>query len=430
MTGTPRRSRTRSFGLDALRPAEGPIGLDWLIRLRWVAMIAQVLTVAFALPMLHAPIVTVPLLTLVVLVLAAANVVATNVRDQEVDADHRLLTHLAIDVIALSAFFELAGGGENPFTSLFLIHVAMGAIVLSPRRAVTLGGIVVGCYAVVSLVHLPLHWEAHPIDESTLRQGGQLLAFCLTVAAVGTFALGLAQSLRDHRQQLLVARDQTARTDRLRSVGTLAAGAAHELNTPLSTIQMRVSRLMRRHGDVSKADLDVIREQLDRCKRVVEQLLVGAGDPSASGLDRTVLAELVVDAVDLWQHGSDAEVTLVDESGGAQADVPRVAFTLGLINLLENAREAQTESGVTARLRVSLVRDKGAVKVEVADQGIGLPSAADQVGEPFFTTKDSGTGLGVYVARAVAEGSGGGLTYRANDTAGTVASWWFPIAAG
>lgn len=423
-----RKVRPRSFRLDALRPAEGPIGLDWVIRLRWVAIVAQVVTVGFALPMLHAPLATVPLLLVVVCTLAVANLVAAKDLALQRSSEERLLVHLAIDVLALTAFFELAGGGGNPFVSLYLIHVAMGAILLSPPRALQLGALVVACFATVSLVHLPLDWAQHPVDEPLLRRAGNLLAFAITVFAVLGFVLGLAAALREHRQQLLSARDHAARTDRLRSVGTLAAGAAHELNTPLSTIQMRVSRLSRRHTDaVTQADLEVIRGQVERCKRVVEQLLVGAGDPSASGLDRVVLAELVVDAVDLWQHGSGVEVELKDSSAGAESDVPRFAFTHGLTNLLENAREAQAEVGSTTAIRVSVVRDADRVRVEVADQGTGLPAEHDQVGEPFFTTKDSGTGLGVYVARAVAEGSDGGLEYRPNSPAGTVASWWFPV---
>jgi two-component system sensor histidine kinase RegB len=426
---TLRRVRPRSFRLDALRLDEGPIGLDWLIRLRWVAIVAQVVTVGFALPMLHAPAVTVPLLVAVATALAIANVDAARKLGLQLGNEERLQVQLAIDILALTALFELTGGATNPFVSLYLIHVAMGAILLRPARAVQLGALVTVCFALVSVVHLPLAWADHPVDEAALRRAGHLIAFTITVFSVLGFVLGLAEALRTHRQQLLTRRDHTARTDRLRSVGTLAAGAAHELNTPLSTIQMRVSRLARRHAEpATQADVEVVRAQVDRCKKVVEQLLVGAGDPSASGLDRVALAELVIDAVDLWQHGAGVEVGLSDEADGAEVEVPRIAFVHGLINLLQNALEAQAEIGASHAIGVRLGRDGPRTFVEVTDRGVGLPPEQNQLGEPFFTTKDSGTGLGVYVARAVAEGSGGGLTYRANEPSGTVATWWFPVA--
>ena len=107
-------------------------------------------------------------------------------------------------------------------------------------------------------------------------------------------------------------------------------------------------------------------------------------------------------------------------------EVPRIAFAQALTNLLENAREAQQAVGSKAPIRVHLTRKSGMGVVEITDRGIGLPNQKDQVGEPFFTTKTTGTGLGVYVARAVAQGAGGGLGYDSPKNRMTVARGWFP----
>jgi C4-dicarboxylate-specific signal transduction histidine kinase len=106
-------------------------------------------------------------------------------------------------------------------------------------------------------------------------------------------------------------------------------------------------------------------------------------------------------------------------------ELPNVAFTQAFINLLENAREAQEEVAAPDPLEVEVRRVGEFGVVAIRDRGPGLPSEGDRVGEPFFTTKATGTGLGVFVARALADGAGGGLDYvRVDDR--TIARWYFP----
>jgi len=267
------------------------------------------------------------------------------------------------------------------------------------------------------------------LGPHALTNLGQGVAFTITTLSIAVFILGLAESLRERKRQVLQARDRTARTDRLRSVGTLAAGAAHELNTPLSTIGLRLRRVARRHTDEATIqDVGAIRGQLDRCTEIVEQLLVGAGDPSASELVRRPLAELVEEALSMWTHGTGLDIAFEDHSNGLEIEIPRVAFTQALTNLLENARQAQDTVNCTDPLEIHLTREGHCGVVQLRDHGCGLPTEPDRIGEPFFTTKADGTGLGVFVARAVADGAGGGLGYFEKKGAFTEARWWFPEA--
>ncbi len=423
------RVRPVTWELPGIDNEEGVIWLGWIIRLRWVAIVAQLVTVSLTYRLLDSPGTTLPILGGVMGGLALANGLATRAAPRiRPFPREALLAHLSLDVVALTAFFGLAGGQDNPFTALYLIHVAMGALMLPARLAVALSGLVLACYVLILSVHLPLHLDRHLLTEAALTHLGRLISFAITVISVTGFVTGLTRSLRANKQQLLDARERTARVDRLRAVGTLAAGAAHELNTPLGTIGLRIRRVGRRHGDPdTEADLGVIRTQLDRCKAVVDQLLVGAGDPSASGLERRSLALLVREAIGLWAKGSSIPVELTDASDGLAIEVPRIAFGQALINLLENAREAQTERGSNQAIAVRVGREGTHGVVEILDRGIGLPADPARVGDPFFTTKDTGTGLGVFVARAVADGAGGGLSYLSReDGPGTIARWWFP----
>lgn len=417
-------------GAWLLAPAgqdEGFVWLTWLVRLRWVAIFAQLVTLSFTFSLLDTPILLLPMGGGIA-GLAIANVVAIRTLStaEPVGAGH-LLSQLLLDVGVLTVFFLLAGGPANPFTALYLVHIAMGAVMLAPRHAAVLTIAVVACHTLLFVGYLPVHLDRHSIPEETLRHLGHAVSFTITSTSVAVFVVGLASTLRRRKLQLLDARDRTARTDRLRSVGTLAAGAAHELNTPLSTIGLRLRRVGRRHqDDDTRKDVQAIGDQLQRCKRVVDQLLIGAGDPSASDIERRALAELCTEAVDLWSKGATLAVDVIDESTGAEVELPRIAFVQALINLLENAREAQEAADCFDRLQLRVLSESGQCIVELADRGCGLPEAADQVGEPFFTTKSTGTGLGVFVARAVADGVGGGLRYRPQVGGGTIARWWFP----
>lgn len=425
---TERSRRSSLWPILDVGEDEHMLWLRWLVRLRWVAIVAQIVTLSFAFTVFASPWVAAPLIG-VILVLALVNLWAMRSLGTPTTIDQTsLITHLGVDVVALTAFFALGGGPENPFTILYVIHVAFAAIMLRPRLAAALTTLVLACYGLLHVHSMPLDLEQHVLPEGTLVVLGRVLAFTIASVSVAFFVSSLSATLRRRSTELLEARDRTARTDRLRSVGTLAAGAAHELNTPLSTIGLRVRRVARRLPDDAdtQKDLDVVRAQLERCKLVVEQLLVGAGDPSAGGFVRVPLAELVHETVGLWSKGSDIGVDVEDASDGLEVELPRVAFSQALINLLQNAREAQEAAGRGDAIRISVERDGRMGVVRIRDRGCGLPPAADRVGEPFFTTKSQGTGLGVFVARAVADGAGGGLSYRPGEGGGTEARWWFP----
>ena len=410
---------------------EGSMWLAWLIRLRWVAIVGQAVTLSFAIGVLDSPFYTVPALSMMIAGLGAFNLLSI----QRLQANTRvsqevLLFQLIVDVLVLTSFFVAAGGPENPFIVLYMIHISMGAVILRPSAAMAILAVVVGSYEFLHLFHLPLHPERHALEADTLMSVGQSIGFSVTALSLGLFVLGMSRSLRQQRQTLIDARERTARIDRLRTVGTLAAGAAHELNTPLSTVIMRTRRVGRRHDDdATRRDLGVVATQLQRCVDIVQRLLFGAGDPSAGDIVRAPLADLVENTLTLWCRGTEASVVR-GRTEEVWVELPRVSFSQALTNLLENAREAQEEQGVTAPLEVHVLRvQRDGVPfgvVEIYDQGRGLPSSdSDRVGEPFFTTKPTGTGLGVFVARQVADAVGGGLTYQRVGTR-TLTSWWFP----
>lgn len=404
---------------------EGSMWLAWLVRLRWVAIVAQIVTVSFTFGVLDRPAIVLPGMAFAIGALGIANIWAVRqLHEHAPIGQGALLSQLLLDVFILTGFFMAAGGASNPFVLVYLIHVGMAAVMLETRQAIALMSVVIVSNVALHFWNLPLHPERHELGARWLMAIGETAAFTVTVLSVGGFVAGTGRSLRHQKQRLIEARDRTAQTDRLRAVGTLAAGAAHELNTPLSTIGLRLRRVARRHDDADTvADLEVMRSQLERCTEIVEQLLVGAGDPSSSGIERGSLQEIVRRGVHLWSLGSHLDVKLVLQEDDIAVELPGVAFLQALTNLLENAREAQEEAGVVDPLEVQIRREGRYGVVRILDRGHGLPPDVDRIGEPFFTTKSAGTGLGVFVATAVANGAGGGLSY-AREEGRTVARWY------
>ena len=400
--------------------------LAWIIRLRWVAIGTQALTLSLTFAVIDTPSQVIPLLALAVVVLLVVNALSLRrLWSPEPVRREQLLMQLLLDVGELTLFFLCAGGATNPFVMLYLVHVAMAAVMLDGQAA----GVVVAVVAIANLaLHLgglPLHLDRHVLAAETLLRFGQVTAFTVTAVSIGAFVIGMSATLRRNKQRLMEARERSHRNDRLRAIGTLAAGAAHELNTPLSTVGLRLRRIARRHQDGDTVrDLDVATTQVARCAAIVDNLLVGAGDPTARGMEQVDLNVLVGQTVRMWEKSSTVPAVFTPFSRPVALDLPPIAFMQALINLLENAREAQGEvaDATPIDVRIDRAGDHGIIRV--VDHGPGMADHADRVGDPFFTTKATGTGLGVFVARAVAEGAGGGLRYDRHQDA-THAVWWF-----
>jgi two-component system sensor histidine kinase RegB len=410
-----------------MRPGEtvesaARINLRWIVRLRWGAVAGQVITILVAGRFLLRPL---PLQTML-MVCAALTVVNLGVQlwlsRGGRPTDRSCGLNLLADIAALTALLALSGGGENPFALLFLVHITIAAVTLPARWSIFLAAASVLAFS--SLMLLPAHELVLRGEQAAIDVRARWIAFCVAAAFICTFSLRMSEALRRRGTELDRARSDAEAAERLAALGTLAAGTAHELNTPLGTIAILAGELAAQLDGDRRQEAEAIRGQVRRCKEIIGGMLAPRGGDDFEEPKEFELAPVLEATLSRWQEGRPGprpQLNIDPKAMRARARLPVHAFERAVANLLDNAAEA-TEGKSGRSVRVSLARSGEELRLTVADNGVGIPEPLlRRIGEPFFTTKEPGrgTGLGLYLARNVVERQGGEMRVESNEGAGT-----------
>ncbi len=416
------------------------INLSWLIKLRWGAVVGQALMIllvdralGFALPLLA--------LLAIVAVEAASNaaLVVWSRRAHAVPAA-ALGAIMMADVGFLTGLLSLSGGPFNPFSFLYLVNIALAAVVLPPAWTWTLVALSLLCFGGLFAGHpaLPSHTPVAHQEHLWMHVQGMWVAFAVAAAFIVYFIQRVTRALAARDAELAAARQLTARHERLASLATLAAGAAHELSTPLSTIAVVAKELERQltRGAADAhtiADARLIRAQVERCRQVLVSMAADAGESAGEAIRAATVGELL-DAATEGLGNAGAITVAVDEAARVRPmRVPPRAVAQALRGVLKNARQASADEAPVA---VSVTLADATCRIEVRDRGRGMaPDVLARAGEPFFTTKpsagaDHGMGLGLFLTRTVLERVGGRLELRSAPGQGTTATLVLPLDAG
>ena len=408
------------FGFPQSHPRRN-VRLDTLVRLRWLAIIGQstaVLVVYYGLEF------ALPLSACMgVIVVAAWLNVALRLRfhsTQRLEPD-RAAWLLAFDIAELAVLLFLTGGLQNPFAFLFLGPVLLSATALPPRFTVMLGGFAVACATMLVFVHYPLPWDPDdPLRLPPIYMMGVWLSILLAIGFIGVYAWQITEELRQLSDALAATELVLAREQHLSQLDGLAAAAAHELGTPLSTISVIAKELENAiaanapHGD----DVRLLREQATRCRDILAKLT----ELSASGgepFERMTLPALLEEVVAPHRNfGVAIDVATHAEHGSQPVGARNPAILYGLGNLLENAVDFARE-----RVGVQAMWDDSSLEITITDDGPGFaPEIMDRIGEPYVTSRrrsraDSdeeprGLGLGFFIAKTLLERSGAMLSFE------------------
>lgn len=408
-----------------LTHGESRLRLQTIVRLRWFAILGQLVTVCFIWFFLDFPLPVGYCLAFIALS-AWLNVFLTI----RFPARHRLGTPfataiLAYDIFQLAALLYLTGGIENPFSMLMVAPVTVSAATLPPRHTILLGLIAGSIAAVLVFEYLPLPWyRGANLDLPMVYKLGMLAAVIASMTFLALYAWRLAKESREMSAALAATEFVLAREQKLHALDELAAAAAHELGTPLSTIAV-VAKELEREAAANPPlaeDLALLRSQAQRCREILQKLSArGAGADPLIG--NVTVRELIEEAASPYRLLGRTIAIAAGAAPGAPGDAAREpvgqrtpGMIYGLANIIENAVEFAAE-----RVEISAAWNGDAVSIVIADDGPGFPpELMDTLGEPYVTKrglatqtrmgKTSGLGLGFFIAKTLLERSGAAVS--------------------
>jgi two-component system, sensor histidine kinase RegB len=413
------------------------IRLSWLLRLRWGGAVGQTLAILAARWLVRIDLPVAILLSLVCFEVVE-NVLLELWMQRVRTVPHAVIAAtMFLDAVLLTALLALSGGYSNPFSTIYLVNVALAVVLLDPPWAwAMLGASLVLFGSLFGLAHVAGLGPFSTLDNQdvmALHMQGMWVAFVVAAAFIVYVMQRVQVSLTRAQQALAEERSLSARKDKVASLATLAAGAAHELSTPLSTIAVVVKELQRsaeKNGSPESAiqDFALIREQVERCRDILHHMSAQAGENAGEPFLQVPLVQWVVDTLEYLPGRGRIDVQAKVDLEAYAVSGPPKSITRALRSLLKNALQASPESS-RVLLQISLEGDF--VVAQVVDRGCGMPGEIlSRAGEPFFTTKvpGEGMGLGLFLTQTLAEQLGGGLELRSTPGSGTTASLKLPLA--
>lgn len=420
------------------------VNASWLIKLRWVAVVGQIVTIAFVISVLKIKIDTVWALGVVIGLTAFSNLVLSLllVRWSRADSRRRITWDvilgvvMVMDMLSLTALLFATGGPTNPFCLFFFVNLSLCALILRPRWAWGLNLLSIACYAILLVDFHPIEgislgYEIAPIRERrfpSLLQYGMVSAFGTCSTVIVYFMTRLTAELREQQREVRRAQVRQARSEKLEALGTLAAGTAHELATPLSTIAVvarDVERAFDEHppdfpgAEEVVEDIHLIRSQLDRCRGILDRMASHSGQSVGESIKSWLVTELVDDILLELPERDRVRVQLHSQVAGARITAPRVRLSQAIRGLLQNAIDADDSDGT---IEMNVEPETQFWRWTIRDFGTGMSrDILERLSEPFFTTKQpgKGMGLGVFLAQNVIKRLGGRIEFDSTLNSGT-----------
>ncbi|QPC94710.1 ATP-binding protein [Mesorhizobium sp. INR15] len=403
-----------------------------LIQLRWIAVAGQVVTILVVHYLLGIDLPLIPM-AVVILLLVGLNIASLRRHSsQDAVTNTELFLGLLLDVAALTVQLYLSGGASNPFVSLYLLQVILGAVLLETWSVWALVLITSACFVALTTFYRAIDLPpTHGAGLFNLHIQGMFICFVLAATLLVLFITRVQHNLRTRDAHLADLRQQSVEEHHIVRMGLLASGAAHELGTPLATLSVILNDWQRM--PVLKADPELAQEilemqgQLDRCKKIVSGILMSSGELRGEGTIRTTVGAFWAELVEEWKSTRLPQgFEYTNRFGSNQEIVSDPALKQVMFNVLDNALEASPHW-----VGLTISHHAGNLGVEVVDAGPGFEKAMlAEFGKPYTSTKNRpGSGLGLFLVVNVIRKLGGAVTVRNRSEGGASVTLRLPLTA-
>jgi len=401
-----------------------------LVNLRNLAVTGQVLTLLAVWNILDLALNWLPML-LTIATLATINLFTMwRLSSSKPVSNIELFVQLSIDVFALSILLYYGGGSTNPFVSLYLLPLVIAAATLPARYTWSMAALTTACYSGLMVYYIPLPQSHHEHTSDSAFNAhvmGMWLGFVISAMVVAYFVVKMAQAVRSRDETLARVREEVLRNERIVALGTQAAGAAHEMGTPLATMAVVIGELQHDLTDASpdmRESLTILDEQVRGCKRILDKIMLNARD--SGNTTQQSVDELMAEVLDEWQLLRPTAQYIYRKQGVGESPQLNVDVTLraALMNVLNNAADASPTP-----VEININWSAREFILAIHDHGKGLSEeVALQAGSAFFTTKTEGRGLGLFLANATIERMGGTVRLFNRDEGGATTELILPRA--
>ncbi len=322
--------------------------------------------------------------------------------------------HLLIDILFFTILLYFSGGASNPFVSYYLVPISIAATTLPLQYTWGIVLLSLASYSGLLINYLPIPeltpGASHEI-KNNLHVWGMWCNFALSAILITYFVTRMAYTLKQQETKLAQQREDQLRDEQVIGIGTLAAGTAHELGTPLSTMKILVDEMQAEHPSLNK-DFSILQQQIEQCRITLKQLIATA-EAASNNMEIKPIREYFDKILERWQimrPKTNININYLDDLPECTTCFhPTIAQAL--TNLLNNAADASPN-----QIDIQLKWSTTMVELNIRDYGAGITTTQLEVlGKPFNSNKPHGMGLGLFLTQASINRYGGEVTIQANN---------------
>ena len=322
-----------------------------------------------------------------------------------------------MDVLGITLLLYLTGGATNPLIWIFLLPLILTAIILPQAYTWYMVMLTTTMYTILIGFHVPLpviepHIDHHEIAQHiplerdlyyfNLHMFGMWFGFVFSAGLVAYFVVELSKTLKERERTLAEARETALRDERAIALGTLAAGAAHDMGTPLGTMAIIAHELLQDYPEHRLPELhnklQVMQDQIDRCKKALSVMSASAGEFRAESGQAMLLTVYLDEVINQWrtqQPGIKLNLLVSADNDDQAQIIAEQSLTHSLINILNNAAEASPKDKA---IDFNATWNDSLINIKIRDYGPGIaPEIAKLVGKSPISTKQDGIGVGLFL---------------------------------